>query len=687
MGTAAGGERLNRVAFVCAVTLGACLIFVVQPMLGRVLLPWYGGGAAVWAVCLLFFQTGLLLGYAYAHLLAMRLPTRTGVVVHGVILAAALVCLPLGLDPPERELSPTISILLNLALGVGLPYVALSATAPLVQAWAARVQTDRSADAPYRLYAWSNGGSLGALLAYPVAVEPWFGVRAQTVGWSVAFGLWAVAIGLCARAVWRDGRDPAQQPREQGQGSARPGVRSWLVWLSTTAVASAMLLAVTDLLSEQASAGPFMWVLPLSVYLLSFILCFGRPALSARSIWLPLTVIALGLLWWMYADGDVDLLTLCVLYSAGLFICCMSLHGEWVRARPDPAFLTGFYLAGSIGGALGGLAVAVVAPQLFDVRAELPILLVCTAALTLGLAWRSRRHVPMRDDPWWIPVAVVLLLVAFSFGLKASVDAVSEKAIWVKRGFYGVLRVRVRDPDHLVGPSRRLLHGPIMHGFQFTDERASKPVSYYGPDSGVARALRAYPVPREIGVVGLGVGTVAAFSEPGDRVVFYEISPDVVEAAKDWFTYLSSAKGAVEIVLGDARRRMEETNERFDVLVLDAFTGDAIPAHLLTREAIELCLDRLSREGTIVVNISNRHLDLRPVLKGHAEALDLHMQTVTSRGKAKDALFLARWVVLTRSKAALKRVLDGSRVDIWPGDTVDWTDDFAPIWSLLRAWR
>lgn len=676
-------QRVSRIAFICAVTLGAGLLFMVQPMLGRVLLPWYGGGAAVWAVCLLFFQTGLLLGYAYAHLVAMRLPTRRGVLVHAVVLGAALVCLPLGLDPPTGDHAPTISILLNLSLGVGLPYVALSATAPLVQAWAARAQTDATDDAPYRLYAWSNGGSLGALLAYPVVVEPWIGVKTQTMAWSVVFVLWAIAIATCARIAWRQGRDPAQQQTN----AARPGVFQWIIWLSTTAVASAMLLAVTDLLSEQASAGPFMWVLPLSVYLLSFIVCFGQPEWSARAVWMPLTFVALGMLWWMYADGDVDLLKLCVLYSAGLFICCMSLHGEWVRHRPDPAYLTGFYLAGSIGGAIGGLSVAVIAPQVFNVRAELPILLVCTAAISLGVAWVARTKTPLREDPWWIPLGAVLVLVAFGWGLKSSVDAVSEKAIWVKRGFYGVLRVRVRGPERAAGPSRRLLHGPIMHGYQFTDARRTKPVSYYGVESGVARALRAFEAPREIGVVGLGVGTVAAFSEPGDRVVFYEISPDVVEAARDWFTYLSDAKGAVEVVLGDARRRLEESDDTFDVLVLDAFTGDAIPAHLLTREALQLCLDRLAQGGVLVVNISNRHLDLRPVLKAHADALGLHMESVTSRGKAKEAIFLARWVLLARDRRTLEPALKGARIDDWKGDSVDWTDDFAPIWRLLRAFR
>jgi hypothetical protein len=674
---------MNRWAFVGAVTLGAGLLFMVQPMLGRVLLPWFGGGATVWAVCLLFFQTALLLGYAYAHLLAMRLPTRTGIKIHAGLLIAAAICLPLSLTAPVDETTPTWAILRTLSLGVGLPYLALSATAPLVQAWAARVQDQPDDAAPYGLYAWSNGGSLGALLAYPIAVEPFVGVRTQLLGWSIVFGLWLLALGACARIAWLRGRDPVRTRT----ADTRPGWADVLIWISTTAVASGMLLAVTDLMAEQASAGPFMWVLPLSVYLISFILCFGTPSWSDRAIWLPLTCAALGILYWVFDGADLDLVTQCVLYTVGLFVCCMLLHGEWVRHRPAPGHLTGFYLAGSVGGALGGLSVAVIAPLVFDVRAELAVLMVMTAILAFGLAWRSRRRRPMRQDPVWIPLGALLIVVAFGWALKRSVDEISEKAIWVKRGFYGVLRVRVRDAQTIGGPSRRLLHGPIMHGYQFTDHRAQQPISYYGPRSGVARAIRSYDRPRRIGVVGLGVGTVAAFTRPQDHAVFYEISPDVVQAAREWFTYLSGAQGTNEVVLGDARRTLTESDERFDVLVLDAFTGDAIPAHLLTREALELCLDRLERDGTIVVNISNRHLDLRPVLKAHAEALGLHFQSITSRGKRREALFLARWVVLSRDADQHAKVVKGIAPDKWKGDRVDWTDDFAPIWSLLRAWR
>ena len=673
----------DRLAFIAAVTLGASLVFVVQPMLGRVLLPWFGGGATVWAVCLLFFQTGLLLGYAYAHLIAMRLRTRTGVKVHAAVVLAAVACLPLGLAPPADLTDPTWAILKTLSLGVGLPYVALSATAPLVQAWAARAQDQPDDAAPYRLYAWSNAGSLGALLAYPIAIEPWFGVRAQTLGWSVVFGLWIIALGACGRAAWRHGRDPQRVVSD----AAPPSKADVGVWLITTAVASAMLLAVTDLLADEASAGPFMWVLPLSVYLLSFIVCFGNPRWSARSIWLPLACVGMGLLWWAYDVAGVGLITLCVIYSAGLFLCCMALHGEWVRHRPAAAHLTGFYLAGSVGGALGGLAVAVIAPQVFSTRAELPIALVITAALGFGLAWRSRKATPMRADPLWIPAGAVVIVGLFAWGLKGSVDDFSDDAAWVKRGFYGVLRVRVHPAEHQAGPSRRLLHGLIMHGFQFTDDRASRPVSYYGPKSGLARALAAYPVPRRVGVVGLGVGTIAAFSQPGDRIVFYEISPDVVEAANDWFTYLSDARGQIEIVMGDARRQLAASDEVFDVLVMDAFTGDAIPAHLLTREALARCLERMAPGGTIAVNISNRHLDLRPVLKAHAEALGLHFEAITSRGKRREAIFLARWVILSRDADRHAQIIAGLKPDTWAGDRVEWTDDFAPIWRLLRAWR
>ena len=675
----------SALLFILSTTLSAALLFVVQPMLGRFVLPWFGGGATVWTICMLFFQSALLLGYAYAHLLAMRLPPRRGILLHLGLVATTLLTLPIIPSPPTEAGDPTLGILGVLA-SVGAPYLVLSATAPLLQAWAARVASDRS---PYGLYAWSNAGSLTALLGYPILLEPYIGLHTQAIAWSVTFGVWTFTLAGCGWLTWRAGEAPL--PEEVAGPPPTWGDR--IIWISTTALASTILLATTDLISEDVSAAPLLWVIPLALYLLSFILCFGSPRWSARVIWMPLLIPALLAQWWAYGEGaGAGLITIFMLYSAGLFISSMVLHGELVRARPAANHLTGFYLASSLGGAIGGILVGVVAPRALDVRAELLIAMVILPALVLWAVLRSRPANELRSDPRWLFGILALILAGFGYGLWGETANVREATIWMRRGFYGVLRIREHPAKHLHGPSRRLLHGHIMHGLQFTDERHGDPVSYYGPNSGVGLLLamgRDGP-PRQIGVIGLGIGTIAAFARPIDHVVFYEISPDVAYAAQTFFTHLSTAGEGAEIRLGDARRTLitELDEPRYDILVLDAFSGDAIPAHLLTQEAFLLYLKRLKPNGVIAANVSNRHLELRPILIDHAEKLGLKVAVVTSKAVVKKAINRARWVLLSRDSTARNAIWAAGELDQdWTGGTVTWTDDFTPLLPLIKTLR
>ncbi len=653
-----------------------------QPLLGRYVLPWFGGGSTVWTVCMLFFQIGLLAGYLYAHLLVLRLPTRRGVVVHGVLVGLSLLALPLAPEAPAMDSAPTIGILLVLFAAVGAPYVVLSATAPLVQAWAARVERDRE---PYRLYAWSNAGSLVALVAYPLVIEPTLGLQAQALTWSIAYVSFACVLAGCGLAAWRHGsapltEAPAGSPPNRGD---RP------LWVAYAACGSTLLLATTDRMSEDMSAMPFLWVLPLALYLLSFVVCFGRPRLATPVVWVPALVLALfGQTMALHRGAVLGLPWQLLLHSGGLFAGCMVLHGDLVRLRPGAAHLTGFYLATSVGGALGGVLVGVLAPRLLPIRVELHLAMVMTAALPLFAAWRARRRVELRGEPagvWLVPWLAVGLL---GWGLYSQADQTWRGSIWVDRGFHGVLKVK-QTPAHLPeGPSVRLLHGRIMHGRQYTDGRRQDATSYYGPRSGLGLLFEhgADAPPRHIGAIGLGVGTIAALARCGDRVDFYEIDPLVVTAARRWFSYLDDSCAEIELVLGDARLTLAQSDLRYDLLVLDAFSGDAIPTHLLTREAMDLYDARLTRDGVLAINLSNRHLDLRPVVRGHAAYLGMQFTEITSDGDRKRGLARARWTLLTRDPALRIWVTArGERDAVDDRLTLSWTDDHAPVLPILRA--
>jgi len=657
---------------------GALLLFWLQPLVGRLLLPRFGGGPAVWALTLVFFQSILLVGYAWAHLIVLRLSPRAGRVLHLTLAAAAAIALPVH-APEVNASSPAAAVLLALFLGVGAPAMALAATAPLVQAWASQ----SGSRAPWGLYAWSNAGSLGALAAYPFVLEPALGIRHQGVVWSVGYGVLVVLLALAARrpAVTLEAHEAPAAPTPLGDR---------LLWFSLTACSSALLVATSDQITEDLAASPFLWVLPLGLFLLSYIAAFGRPGWTMRPIWLPALAVGMVSQWWVQASGFRSSIPVqLVVHGGTLLAACMVLHGELVRLRPPAARLTGFYLTTALGGAFGGVLVSLVAPVALSLRLELPIALVVAGLLAIVCVRRSRRSVVLRGEPPWIWALPVMLVLGLGGLYAREILQDQRDVLAMERSFFGVLRVRSLGADDVRGPSRRLLHGRIMHGQEFTDERLGQPTAYFGPRSGIALLFRQgeHAPPRQVAVLGLGIGTLAAFARCGDTVDFYEIDPAVEVMARAWFTFLKPSCATINIHIADGRLGLAMSENINDFIVMDAFSGDSVPSHLLTREAVAQALEHLGPLGTLAFNVSNRHLDLRPVLRAHARHFGLALAEITSPGDRTVGLSKARWLLLTRDPTLVPWIEALGELDAVPPDapTLEWTDDHAPLLPLLRS--
>ena len=653
-----------RGAYAVTVFLSAFLLFEVQFILAKHLLPWFGGGAAVWTTCMLFFQVLLLLGYAYAHLLAKQ-PVPRQRAVHLLLLAAALVLLaarawlwPSPLTPgdawrPANGDAPIPGILALLASAVGVPYLVLSSTGPVLQSWYAR----RFPGSPYRLFALSNLGSLLGLLAYPLAVEPLLAVPAQARLWAVGFLLFAGSAAICAMTL--GGADAIP---ERATGPA-PGRGLVLLWLGLAFVPSLMLLAVTSQLCQEIAVFPLLWMLPLGLYLLTFVLCFEYERFYRREPFLGgLIVAAAAGLVALYRGTNVGAAGQVVTFSGVLLAYGLVCHGELARLKPAPARLTTFYLVVAAGGALGGVASALVAPLVFPAYFELDVALFLGAALMLVAVLRDPGS-PMRVGPAApaLRVAAGAWLLVLGVGLWFHMQDATLGAERVVRNFYGVLRVLRDDPgtrDEVV----KLKHGRIYHGLQYPwADRRFAVTTYYGPLSGVGLALRRHPrrlrgEPMRVGVVGLGTGTLAAYANEGDLFRFYEINPEVMALCRGphpTFTYVQDCRGTVEVVAGDARLSLErEPPQDFDVLAVDAFSSDAIPVHLLTREALVLYLRHLrAPDGALVLHVSNRFLDLRPVVRGLAGALGLRAAIVSDPGRP--GFWPSEWILVDAGRSAL----------------------------------
>lgn len=664
----------------------AFLLFLVQPIMAKQILPWFGGSAAVWTTCLMFFQLVLLFGYAYADWTIRFLKPRPQVILHVVLLVASLASLPIiagaGWKPAGDE-DPTWLILGLLTATIGLPYFLLSTTGPLLQAWFARSYPE--AKNVYRLFALSNGASLIALVAYPFVVEPYITTHEQSLGWSIGYALFAALCVTSAVFSLRHAQKAAAAPeRSTEAGGPAPRTPDYLLWLTLSAMGSFMLIAVTNHITHDVASVPFLWILPLSLYLLSFVFCFeGRNWYQRRIFFGPLLVIIGAMAWALHTEGGVmDIKEAIPLFAAGLFVMCMFFHGELAALKPAPRHLTGYYLMISLGGAVGGLLVGFVAPKLFNTYYEFGIGLVFTALLAAYVARRDMIIVP----------ALALAAAGFTaFHVHTYIDMLSNDARVMARNFYGTLRVKDFGDETSITGTRRLMHGVIMHGEQFlAPAKRMEPTTYYGPDSGVGRVIgikRDAHKEIRVGVVGLGAGTLAVYGRKADTYRFYEINPQVIDVAMKEFSYLTDTPAKVENLLGDARLTMErEPAQHYDVLAIDAFSSDSIPTHLMTHQAMGIYLKNMKADGVIAFHVTNRFLHLAPVVKRIADEHGLH--TVLISDNPDDASDFAKtdWVLVSRSAQALadKRITGAAEaIGEIPGLKL-WTDSFNNLFTILK---
>ncbi|HXN24098.1 MAG TPA: fused MFS/spermidine synthase [Candidatus Dormibacteraeota bacterium] len=794
--------------YAITIFLGAFLLFQVQLISAKTVLPWFGGSPAVWTTCNLFFQGLLLAGYAYGHAAVRRISQRAQGRVHALLLLASLgvaaalalawksPITPPGSWKPQGSADPVIHILAILLISVGLPYFLLSATGPILQAWLGRTYREQTV---YRLYALSNLGSLLALVSYPFWIEPRMALQTQARFWSWCYAAFALACAYCAlrsstaenSAVLESPTPkerifPGEQPSSEkhaGLGTAAndaiqagsvhsvscqksgaaPTKGLCAIWLGLAGCASVLFLATTNQLCQEIAVIPLLWVLPLSVYLLSFILCFARERWYSRRWFHPafggalLTACFL-----LYGGAESSLGKQIGCYVGVLFVCCMVCHGELAKLKPSARFLTLFYLMSACGGVLGGIAVALLAPHLFPGFWEYQAGLLAASLLVLAVLTRdnnswlqtsgTRGSLAVLSTAVLLPVCVILAIptlqgarksvffivallallflvsgrkkgdvapgsiprrnVAFYSGaaifilalvLGGSLRARSVNAIASFRNFYGVLTVRAQDPGDATREAYALSHGLTVHGYQFrADSKRRLPTSYYGTGSGIGLALKyaqatkpiIHSAALRIGVVGLGIGTLAAYGRKGDSIRFYEINPEVIRLATKsaYFTYIRDSPAKVDVISGDGRISLERELQRgeehdLDVLAIDAFSGDAIPVHLLTKEAFEIYLQRLKSPGGILaIHVSNRFLDLKRVVFRAAEEFGIPCVWVQS--ERTDALTSnSDWMLLSHDSTFLKST------DIQESRGIEspraprarlWTDDYSNLFQVLR---
>ena len=670
--------------YACTIFTSAFLLFLVQPIVAKQILPWFGGSAAVWTTCLVFFQVALLAGYAYSDLTTRRLKPRAQVLLHIALLIASIAMLPIipdaGWKPAGAE-DPGLRILGLLLATIGLPYFLLATTGPLVQAWFARTFASGTV---YRLFALSNLASMLALISYPFAFETWVATAVQAYAWSVGYALFAL---LCAAAAIYSLRNAGTaQAMDRTIAATRdetPGPSRFdlVLWLALPAMGSWLLLAITNHVTQNIASIPFLWLAPLTLYLLSFILCFESDGWYQRSILLGPLAVILGFCAWGLQTSQVTLeIKIAIpLYLTGLFVCCMFFHGELARLRPAPRYLTLFYLMVALGGALGGMFVGLVAPRIFPTYYELGLGFVVSAILAA---------VTLRKLPFFVWITAIALAGVCGYYWNKQINELKEDTRVMVRDFYGTLRTKDTGPESSEDAVRRLIHGVILHGEQYLKpERRNEPTTYYGPDSGIALALKNInPDNQSVGVIGLGAGTLAVWGKPGDTYHFYDINPQVIEIAHSEFTYLKDSKAAIEISLGDARLSLErEAPHAFDVLAVDAFSSDSIPVHLITREAMAVYLKHVKPGGAVVFHVTNRFLKLAPVVKEIADSLGLYSALIVDEAE-ETSFSKTDWVIVTRDKALIESDAvagKASAIDKIPG-LKPWTDDFNNLFQILK---
>jgi SAM-dependent methyltransferase len=666
---------LLRNLYGLTIFLSAFLLFVVEPMAAKQLLPTLGGSSAVWTTCLVFFSVMLLLGYLYAHWISSNFKPIRQAIIHIVLLTAALLTLGVHVRPSPSAVSyhPALTVFRVLATVIGLPYLALSATTPLLTAWYAGSFGSHS---PYRLFALSNLASLLALGSYPLLIEPGLTMRQQTGLWSGGFLLFAV---LCGALAWQGRRRVASPMPEQAALSGHPEP----FWFLLALGGGMMLTAVTSHMSANIAAIPLLWLPPLALYLLTFILAFQGAWLPVRQSMLRFVLVAVASMAYLLRDirAQLPIAVSVPLFLIALFIICFFLHGELYARRPVTAGMTRFYLVTAAGGAAGTLLVGVLAPLVLRANYDLACTLVVVALIALAATWH---------DGWGLRMLWMVGATAAIVVLSTQVRQYDDDAVALMRNFYGTLRVRETHLPPQSDTDRQLLNGTIEHGAEwFAPQFLGQPLTYYATNSGLGLAMRLCcgAGPKRVGVIGLGTGTVAAYGNAGDVIRFYEINPPVERLARHWFTFLHDSGAKIDVVLGDARLSLaSESPQNFNVMVVDAFSGDAIPVHLLTREALALYRRHLRPDGIIVFHVSNQYIDLEPVVAGIAGNAGLRAVSVHSHGDEQTGLYYADWILVTANQAFLDQpeiVNNGFSTPTQEGVRV-WTDNYSSVFPLLK---
>jgi hypothetical protein len=678
--------------YAVTIFLSAFLLFQVQPLIAKMILPWFGGSAAVWSASLLFFQLLLLAGYAYAHVSIRFLKPRVQMLVHVVLLLGSCALLPILPNPvwrPSQAGDPTARILLLLTATIGLPYFLLSSTSPLLQAWLVRRTGSK---VPYRLFALSNFGSMLALVSFPFLVEPTLATRQQAFWWSSGYIVFAL---LCAFTAWASRAASAENPNQvaaEPEYGERPSAWQLLFWVLLASCASVLLVSVTNHMSQNVAPIPLLWVLPLALYLLTFIFAFESDRIYQRWIFIPLLAPALaGMAYMIYAeDGNFNIKYAIPGFAAGLFICCLFCHGELARRRPAPRHLTLFYLMVSLGGALGGIFVALIAPRVFRIYWELPLGMIACGILAMIAVWSLR--LPKLGA--WPLRAFILVAVAVLAGYFVRQERrLSKNLVLQARNFYGPLEVRDDLPTEDYA-QRTLLHGTIDHGSQLLDPVLRYvTTSYYAKRSGVGRAMSALQAkgPIRAGVIGLGAGVLSNYGRKGDYFRIYEINPLIQRIAQTLFTFYPHSPADKAILMGDARLTLErqlanEGPQNYDILAVDAFSSDAIPVHLLTSEAIQLYFRHLKPEGVLALHISNRYLDLKPVCEGGAAAVGREAWVVDDEGDEASYLSSSTWVLVTSDLSLYQgKFFKDATISQFHAKKGfrPWTDDYSNLFQIL----
>lgn len=686
--TSETNTRNLRIAIVAStIFLGAFLLFQVQPIMGKYILPWFGGSPGVWTTCMLVFQLLLFGGYAYAHILSSLFGLRAQATIHAGLLILAACTLPIAPDvswKPTGDESPSLSIILLLLAKVGAPYFMLSSTGPLLQSWLGQT---RCIDQPYRLYSLSNFGSLLALLSFPFLVEPNLSSYQQSVLWSSSFILYALLCGIISYLVSRSERrlDQRALPTDHEQCLTRAPFSIQAGWFVLAAIASVLLLATTNQVCMDTAVVPFLWVLPLAIYLVTFILAFEHERWYQRRAYIMLGCISFIALFAIKGlNLEVDLWVEVSAYFSGLFFSCMVCHGELYQRRPSANELTRFYITIAAGGAFGGILVGIIAPSIFRTFLEWQFGLLSVIAIFVwtyldeSQAWKERFSLPVRLAIVTSAVCITVTAVSWSSHRPGTLKET--------RNFFGVLTVVETSDPKTQQPIRNLVHGRIVHGSQFLNpELNTTPTTYYSRSSGVGQLLLSMNnTCRKIGVVGLGAGTLAAYGQPGDTFRFYEINPDVIDLANRYFHYLPGCPATIETIVGDARLLLErEPDQDFDCLVLDAFSGDAIPVHLLTSEAIDTYQRHLKDRGVLAIHISNLYFDLRPIVAGLAHRAGMEQIVIENKGNTDNAQD-STWAILSRDPSVIAR-LDPKVQSAKPQSRfVIWTDDRSNLLEVLR---